>query len=286
MAILYPFGYGDWAARVTLDTLFEKETVRKLHPEYRRRLKSLLVKGGGRFGIGTGWRSSDVQKSIFLARHYKVASGGCCRYGNARYQLKKGVAHAAPPGSSFHEAVVHGWASAIDAIGDINWLAQNCEAYGLEQATWGNEDWHYQFTEFPHSVTQWRAAGQPAPKTWSIPGVQPPVGPPTTGWAAAGAKMSTPPGTPTLRRTVQHSNVPWLQAVMCSMPKPPADGGKPIYPPTRVTSDRIGAGPVDGDLFGDLTYEAVRYWQSKNALTADGIYGPQTAAKLTTVRGK
>jgi len=39
------------------------------------------------------------------------------------------------------------------------------------------------------------------------------------------------------------------------------------------------AGPVDGQ-FGNETYQAVRFFQSRNGLTVDGIVGPETWAGL------
>ncbi len=39
------------------------------------------------------------------------------------------------------------------------------------------------------------------------------------------------------------------------------------------------SGEVDG-VYGDLTYKAVRYFQSKNGLSVDGVVGNKTAEKL------
>lgn len=105
-------------------------------------------------------------------------------------------------------------------------------------------------------------------------------------WVSAGAQMTTPPANPILKRGVQHGNVMWLQAVLCSMPTLPADGGQSIYNPAWVGRDRIDDGPADNDLFGDATHNALVYWQSKNGLTADGVYGSATANKMLAVRGK
>jgi LysM repeat protein len=108
----------------------------------------------------------------------------------------------------------------------------------------------------------------------------------------AGKKATTPPGSPELRKSIVHSNVPWLQQVLCSMNTLPADGGKPIYNPDWVGFDRIGSGPQTNALFGDATYSALAYWQSKNngtngkPLTADGVYGTATANAMLAVRGK
>jgi hypothetical protein len=184
MATTYPDGYS--GARKTIEEVFLRPSVQMLHPEYQKRWRALMIASGGKLGIGGAGRSSSQQERVFLERHYVVSSGGCCYYAGKRYQLKKGAAHAAPPGRSFHEQVVFAAAAAVDAVGDLAWAAQNCEAYGLEQATWGGEDWHFQFTEYPHSVTQWKAQGSPAPQNWKFPG-QPPttsalVGPDVSKW--------------------------------------------------------------------------------------------------------
>ena len=174
----YPYGYGSPPTQLTIEQIFAKPTVMMLHPEYQKRYRGLMVASGGKLSIGGAGRSSTQQERVFFERHNQVTSGGCCVYNGKRYQLKSGAAHAAPPGRSFHEQVVYGYSAAVDAIGDLKWAAQNCEAYGLEQATWGGEVWHFQFTEFPHSVSQWKAAGSPQPKKWVLPGEPTPI-PPT-----------------------------------------------------------------------------------------------------------
>jgi LysM repeat protein len=107
--------------------------------------------------------------------------------------------------------------------------------------------------------------------------------PPPNDWPATGAAATTPPGEPNLKRGVKHSNVTWLQAVLCSMKD---SNGKPIYNPEWVDIDHVGAGPETAQLFGDASHNAVAYWQGKNGLTADGVYGPKTASKMADVRGK
>jgi len=172
--VLYPDGYASPPRMVPIETVFARSSVQMLHSEYQRRWRGLMVASKGKLGIGGAGRSSAQQERVFLERHYKVSSGGCCSYKGQRYHLRTGAAHAAPPGKSFHEDVVYGYAAAVDAVGDLKWAALNCEAYGLEQATWGGEVWHFQFTEFPHSVSQWQALGSPPPQKWVLPGSTPP----------------------------------------------------------------------------------------------------------------
>jgi hypothetical protein len=182
----YPDGYGNPPAQKTIDEVFNRLSVKMLHPEYQKRWRALMIASGGKLGTGGAGRSSAQQERVFLERHNVVASGGCCGYEGKRYQLRTGMAHAAPPGRSFHEQVVYGHSAAVDAVGDLKWAALNCEAYGLEQATWGGEAWHFQFTEYPHSVSQWQKAGSPAPQTWTLPGGTTPgsalLGPDVSKW--------------------------------------------------------------------------------------------------------
>jgi hypothetical protein len=166
----FPDGYGNPPRQATIEQVFARSSVQMLHPEYQKRLKGLMIASGGKLGVGGAGRSTQQQESVFLQRHHQVSSGGCCVYQGKRYQLNTGMAHAAPPGRSFHETVVYGYSAAVDFVGDLRWFALNCERYGLEQATWGGEDWHGQFTEFPHSVAQWQKLGSPQPQKWVLPG--------------------------------------------------------------------------------------------------------------------
>jgi LysM repeat protein len=344
--VKYPYGYANPPAMLTLDEIFAKAPVAMLHSEYKKRFKGLMVAGGGRFSIGGAGRTTKQQETVFLQRHHEVKSGGCCGYNGKRYQLNTGMAHAAPPGRSFHEPLVQGAASAVDAIGDLKWAALNCEAYGLEQATWGGEIWHFQFSEFPHSVAQWQKSGSPAPQNWKLPtsgggggSPTPPVQPNTytvksgdswygiaskvgctpealvaanppatmstvihpgdvlklpsgvappasTDWKAYGAAAKTPPGNPQLVLGVIHPNAQEVQAILCSMPKPAADGGAPCYPPEKVDKDTVKGGPPTDNLWGDQSVADLKWWQGKNGLTSDGQFGPKTSSKMTSVRGK
>lgn len=145
------------------------------------------------------------------------------------------------------------------------------------QIEWGNQTLDFNaYKGDPAALDNWFT-------TW---GASPP--PPTP----SPSQLTTPPGSPTLKRGVEHSNVPWLQTVLSTMPTLPADGGTPIYNPDWIGADHIGSQPQDADVFGDATYNAVVYWQSKNhdvdgnQLAADGIYGNVTAAAMAKVRGE
>ena len=131
----YPFGYG--TQRCTWPQLNTKWTWTHLHPEMRRRVLRMMdhaQDAGYDVGIGEGARSTTTQRTTFLARHNVVSSGGCCHFEGKRYQLKKGLAHAAPPGSSVHEdGLLDGFALAVDMVGwENHWFDKNCTRYGLK----------------------------------------------------------------------------------------------------------------------------------------------------------
>lgn len=123
----------------------------------------------------------------------------------------------------------------------------------------------------------------------NVPGststLPPPPDPPPTDWAEAGAQMTTPPANPVLRLGVVHDNVPWLQAVLSSL-YTIEDPVTNIYNPAWVDADSIAGGQGTDNLFGNATKNSLSYWQSRNGLTADGVYGQQTASKMAAVRGR
>lgn len=156
----YRFGYGD--DRLTLDQMATRQTWALLHPEFRRRLLALFdhaQASGTDLGIGEGWRSSDVQRRTFLARHAEVASGGCCTFEGRRYALIPPNAHAAPPGLSFHESAITASgivAMAADLVGDLAFGKANAARFGLvEFSQINDEPWHFQASELPISRSRY-----------------------------------------------------------------------------------------------------------------------------------
>jgi hypothetical protein len=152
----YAFGYG--SQRLTLDQMTTRQTWVMLHPEFRRRLLALFDEAqavGTDVGIGEGWRSSEQQARVFYQRHAEVASGGCCRVDGKRFQLRPGMAHAAPPFRSYHETVGMPdglWALAADLVGDVVWAHTAAQRHGLIHfANVNNEPWHFQPEELPVS---------------------------------------------------------------------------------------------------------------------------------------
>jgi hypothetical protein len=152
----YLFGYG--GAKLSVADMETRQTWVMLHPEFRRRLLALFDEGrsvGVDVGIGEGWRSSEQQARTFYQRHVEVASGGCCRFNGKRFQLRAGMAHAAPPFGSFHETVGMPdglWALAADLVGDLAWAQTAAARHDLIHfARVNNEPWHFQPKELPVS---------------------------------------------------------------------------------------------------------------------------------------
>lgn len=189
MTRTYQYGYGD--LRLTEAELDKRWSWNQVHPEVRRRAMALMNAShdaGGDLGIGEGARNAAAQEAEFYRRHREVSSGGCCTYKGKRYQLRSGMAHLAPPGSSNHEDDIYeGYALAIDFVGwEDHWFDRNCERFGIKNfggAVGDNvngEEWHGQPLEFPNSrsaVNKAIAAGARL-TVWALPGTQPQPVPP------------------------------------------------------------------------------------------------------------
>ena len=63
MSVLYPTGYG--TTKVTIDDLFKRHHLDKMHPEFARRLRAFLVSKNGTIGIGGSWRETQPTKPGF-----------------------------------------------------------------------------------------------------------------------------------------------------------------------------------------------------------------------------
>lgn len=61
--ILFPTGYG--STMVTIDELFRRHHVDKMHPEFARRLREWLISKEGSIGIGGSWRAEQPPKPGF-----------------------------------------------------------------------------------------------------------------------------------------------------------------------------------------------------------------------------
>lgn len=60
---MYPTGYG--TTLVSLEELFRRHHVDKMHPEFARRLRAWLVSKNGAVGIGGSWRATQPAKPGF-----------------------------------------------------------------------------------------------------------------------------------------------------------------------------------------------------------------------------
>lgn len=147
---LYPHGYG--TTLVTIDELFRRNHVEKMHPEYARRLRRWLIDQRGHIGIGGSWRSAGSQPN------------------------KPGFA---PEGKSFHQYQT--FASGIVAFAAVDLVARNpgnvhrsptwaevpaqgsewAKKYGVH-ANVSTESWHLQPIEID-GFDSWKSAGSPDP---------------------------------------------------------------------------------------------------------------------------
>lgn len=178
MTRTYLYGYnGD---RRTLAEMEQRDGWARIHPEMRRRLVAMFdasQDAGREVGFGEGWRSSLQQQQVFLERHTQVPSGGCCGWDGKRWQLRSGMAHAAPPGRSYHEETdAFGYAYAADLVGDLTWAGGNNRDFGLlDFSDVNSESWHHQPVELPTSRSDY--TGQQL-SVWPLPTPPAPPDPP------------------------------------------------------------------------------------------------------------
>jgi hypothetical protein len=172
----YPVGYsGKTVDRAGLEAWSEW---RMLDPEYQRRALAIMdaaAADGRPLGIGSVFRTFARQEQLFLNRHRVVASGGCCSYQGKRWELNKGTAHAAPPGQSYHEATTpDGKALAVDFIGDLRYLAEHGQTYGIiEFSKVNREPWHGQPADIPKGRSLYRPDRHHPLSRWPLPSPAP-----------------------------------------------------------------------------------------------------------------
>lgn len=246
----------------TLDELLAWSHWRNLDPEMARRVLALLdasIAAGRPLGIGSIFRSFEQQRNLFESRYHVISvwRPGAISWQGKWWAKNAGVAAAAPPGRSYHEATTPDLrALAIDFTGDLKFLAENAAAYGLvEFSNVNNEPWHGQPKELPHARSRYVAATMHPLAVVPLPGVP----------APAPVRIFAPKPTQRQRRTgnvaaevraLQHTCNWW--------------GWR----------DALGRNLiVDGD-FGAKTDQAVRTMQKALSQTIDGIYGPKSAAAL------
>lgn len=239
MARTYLFGYS--GARFTLEQLNTKWGWSALHPEMRRRLIAMFdaaQDAGTDLGVGGGARTEASQRALFLSRYEPVSYPTAIRWEGKWWKKKPNVAAAAPPGRSYHEPTIGGFAVAADLVGNLEWMKSVCDKFGfVEFSKVNSEPWHVQPIELPKSRSQY--SGQTL-RVWPLP-TSPDIRPPRA----------------VLRASVRHSDVGVLQ---------------------RALNALAGAGlAVDNYMsVGGKTVAAVKNWQRFFNMTVDGIVGPKT----------
>lgn len=233
-----------------------------LDDEYQRRTIALLdasLIAGRPLGIGSIFRTFVQQESLFFSRHHEVKFGGCCAYGGKRYALNKGMAHAAPPGRSYHEATTRAAkALAIDFTGDLVFLKANAAKYGLKEfSAVNNEPWHGQPSELPDARSRYVMATMDPLKRVLLPSDPPP----------APVRVLAPVPTLKLRGRFDGKNAAGETAKLqmaCNF-----WGWRDAQNRTLIVDDG----------FGQRTVQAVCAMQRALGLGVDGEYGPVTAKR-------
>jgi len=258
MANLIVSGYS--GATMTWAALKKTARWTGLDPEFARRIEAIInasITAGTPLGVGGTIRTTAGQTSLFLSRHHVVSVGGCCKYNGQRYALNSGVAHAAPPGSSYHEpTTAAGKCLAIDFVGNLKFLAAHANEFGLFEFSHVNsEPWHAQPSEIPHGRSQYKSTLHEPLKPWTFPGAQ------------ASQPIGILAPLPVLKQRIgllagknDAGQVRELQAA-CNFWKWRDSFGYELV--------------VDGD-FGAKTAQAVMKMQTALKVTVDGVYGPVT----------
>lgn len=150
--MLYLVGYSNPPKRLSLEQLNKRTDWFLLHPEFRRRLLAMFDASDGAVGIGGGWRSSAGQEMLFRTRYVRTTVPTPIVWDGSYWIKRAGVASAAPPGLSFHEATLDGCALAADLIGDLGYVHDHAAEFGLvEFSRVNSEPWHVQPAEIPRA---------------------------------------------------------------------------------------------------------------------------------------
>ena len=217
------------------------------------------------------YRSFDGQLAMFMDRYslqdQKRKPQVTRQYEGKTWFLKKGKAPSAAPDPTGKRGSNHGWGLAIDLavegkkgqivnIGNdkkaVRWMCENAPRFGFylqgdNPKSPEFEIWHWQYCvgdAIPSALVGSAPVAQPAPVV--VPIVATPIAP-------APAKKAPPRFTGDLRKGSKGTAV-------------------------RQVQRKIGA-TVDGD-YGNATHKAVMAWQRQNGLTADGVVGAVTWAKM------
>jgi hypothetical protein len=144
-----------WGDRKSLEQVKNMDSFKKMHPTMQDRLLRLM-RENPRIGFGTGYRSYEAQKRMFLDR-YRRTNQKTSKYYDGSYWVKVHGADAAVPGRSMHMA---GLAADLVLNGQENWLKQNAGRFGLKDFSGvNNEPWHVQPVELPNGFSQYEKEG-------------------------------------------------------------------------------------------------------------------------------
>ena len=246
----FPYGYA--GGRRTLEQLLTIPVIRRIDAEFRRRLFAMMQAAADSrvsLGIGGAWRSSTTQERLFRSR-YEVDPKGTVVWNGQRWRHVRG-AGAAPPGLSYHEATTaEGACLAVDMVGDLVWMKNHCDAYGLvEFSQIGSEPWHVQPAGIPLGRRSYSIDRHDPLPVWKLPTPDPnPMHP-------------DPPPLRILRRGMEGRDVVGLQ--------------------DALRTAGYSAGNSDGK-FGPKTESAVKAFQTDHGLAADGIVNSAVWAALTS----
>jgi len=275
MVRMYMTGYS--GAQRDEAGLFAWPTWGRFDPEFAERIKDLMdfvIDSGHPIGPGGGWRSTDGQRKLFLSRfhpeddtnlsgdtywpytlvnateagRYRVPVGTRVEY----WEKDAGAAPAAPPGRSYHESTTPlGHCLAVDMVGDMKFMDANAARFGLLH--FGNingEPWHLQPIELPQPRRRYVASTMHPLKDW---GDQHPPEPPTP---------------------VPHPVVVAKPTIRLAKPYM---SGKEVATLQQIMKFwQWYSSTVDG-WAGPKTIDGIKTMQRALKITADGVYGPQSA---------
>jgi hypothetical protein len=128
-----------------------------LHKTFGDRLRQMMSERPS-ISIGTGFRSSGDQRTMFLSRYSKTSEKTGVYWDGSYWKKHAGVPHAAPPGMSMHELGL-----AVDlkypTKADEEWFMRNASRFGLKTISSIDEPWHVQPAELPNSRRQYESQG-------------------------------------------------------------------------------------------------------------------------------
>ena len=247
-----------------------------LEPEFKRRVIAIVHDShvaGRPLSVGSAKRSKIAADNLFLSRYHKVSGwqSGAVLYKGSYYMLDKGEAPAMPSDRTYHVRMTPPstidpdadglYCLAVDFIGDLKYLEENQQKYGIDQFKDENgEIWHGQAMPIPDARRNYQyvpSAYYPL-KPWVLPNTPTPT--PTKLYAAKATQRKRSDADIAAGRVNNPIEVRAIQ-LFCNFWK------------FRDSLNRTLI--VDND-YGSKTDQAVRGMQLKMGIESDGIWGPQT----------